>query len=440
MTSFWQDVRYGFRTLLKAPGFSIVATIALALGIGANTAIFTVVNAVLLRPLPFPNPERLMTLWETDPSLSVPRSTVSYPNFADWRDQNHVFEKLAAYHSSDFTLTGNGEPLRLQGAVVSADLFSLLGVAPIAGRTFLPGEDEPGDKGLVVILSQRLFQKRFNSDRNVVGQSIVLDGKSHVVVGVMPHGLEFPIQNEPVELWTTFSAERQGKEPITSQRGAHYLSVLARLKPGVTQEQAQSELTSIASRLEQQYPDKNLHRSVVVVAALDDLVRDIRPALLIMLGAVAFVLLIACANVANLLLARAMARHKEIAIRTALGASRWRVIRQLLTESILLSLAGGALGVLLAVWWSALLVTLNQKDIPRALQVALDTRVLGFALIVSVLTGVIFGLVPAFTSTKAELVDSLKEGRGSGEGARRNRVRSILVTAELATAVVLLVG
>ncbi|HEV7747766.1 MAG TPA: ABC transporter permease [Pyrinomonadaceae bacterium] len=441
MEIFWQDVRYGVRMLLKAPSVSIVATIALALGIGANTAIFSVVNAVLLRPLPFAGSEQLMNIWETDSSRGYRRGSASYPNFADWRDQNHVFERVASYHTNDFILTGQGESSRLQGAVVNADLFPLLGVSPVIGRGFLPDEDKPGDGGRVVVLSQQLFQKRFNSDPNVVGRSIVLDAKSYTIVGVMPQAFQFPVQNEPVELWTTVSIDREGKEPITDERGAHYMNVIARLKPGVSKEQAQAEMTTISARLEQQYPDKDLHKSTNVEPTLEALVGDIRPALLILLGAVGCVLLIACANVANLLLARAMSRHKEMAIRAALGASRLRVVRQLLTESVLLSLAGGTLGLVLAVWWSDLLIALGKDNIPRALQVGLDWRVLSFTLVVSVLTGVIFGLVPALHSSKTELTESLKEGGRSGaEGARRNRIRGMLVVGELAIAVVLLVG
>jgi putative ABC transport system permease protein len=274
-----------------------------------------------------------------------------------------------------------------------------------------------------------------------VNQAITLNGISFTVVGVMPAGFEFPIQNDPVELWTTIAGDASGETPVTAQRGAHFLQVIGRLKPGVNQEQAQAELTAIASRLEQQYPDTNTHRSLRVDSALKALVGDIRPTLLILLGAVACVLLIACANVANLLLARATSRHKEMAIRAAMGASRLRVIRQLLTESVLLSLLGGAVGLLLAVWWSDLLIALGKEDIPRALHVGIDLRVLGFTLGVSILTGVIFGLAPAFHSSKRELIDALKEGgRGTSEGARRNKVRSALVVSELAIAVVLLVG
>ncbi len=441
MEMFWQDLRYGIRMLLKAPSVSIVATIALALGIGANTAIFSVVNAVLLRPLPFANAESLFNLWETDTVRGSQRGSSSYPNFADWRAQSTSFEYMASYHTADFILTGRGDSTRLQAAVVNADLFPMLGATPVIGRTFRADEDNPGDTGRVVLLSQQLFQKRFGADPNVINQSVVLDGKPYTIVGVMPQSFQFPVQNNPVDFWTTVAVDREGEDPVTEQRGAHYMEVLARLKPGVSREQAQAEMTAIGSRLEQQYPDKNLHKSIRLEPTLEALVGDIRPALLILLGAVGCVLLIACANVANLLLARAMTRHREMAIRSALGASRIRVIRQLLTESVVLSLVGGLLGLVLAVWWSDLLIALGKENIPRALQVGLDWRVLGFNLLVSVLTGIVFGLVPALHSSKTELTESLKEGsRGAGEGARRNRVRSVLVVSELAIAVVLLVG
>jgi putative ABC transport system permease protein len=441
MNTLLQDIRFGLRMLIKSPSLSIVATIALALGIGANTAIFSVVNAVLLRPLPFPNPDSLVALFETDSQRGYVRGSHAYPNFFDLRTQNTTFERVASYHSSDYVMTGRGEPARLQGAVVTADLFPLLGVAPMLGRTFLPEEDKPSETGRVVILSHALFQKQFNADPSLLNQAITLEGISFTVVGVMPPGFEFPIQNDPVELWTTIAGDAAGKSPITNQRGAHFLQVIGRLKPGVTEEQAQADITAIGARLEQQYPDTNTHKSLRLEPALTALVGDIRPALLILLGAVACVLLIACANVANLLLARATGRHKEMAIRTALGASRVRVIRQLLTESVMLSLLGGAVGLLLAVWWSDLLIALGKEDIPRAVHVGIDWRVLAFTLGVSLFTGLIFGLAPAFHSSKTELVESLKEsGRGTSAGIRRNRVRNVLAVIELAVAVVLLVG
>ena len=416
MNTLLQDIRFGLRMLLKSPSVSIVAAIALALGIGANTAIFSVVNAVLLRPLPFPDSDSLVALYETDTQFGYKYGAHSYPNFFDLRTQNTVFERVASYTSANFIMTGRGEPARLQGSVVTADLFPLLGVAPVLGRMFHPDEDKPSDSGSVAIISHALFQKRFNSDPSILNQAITLDGRSYIVVGVMPPSFEFPIQNDPVEVWTTIAGHASGKDPATGHRGAHFLSVIGRLKAGVTHEQARAELTAIAARLEQQYPDTNTHKSLRFESAMETLVGDVRPALLIMLGAVACVLLIACANVANLLLARATSRHKEMAIRTALGASRVRVIRQLLTESVMLSLLGGAVGLLLAVWWSDLLVALGKEDIPRAIHVGLDWRVLGFTLGVSLLTGLMFGLAPAFHSSKRELVEWLKEGgRGSGE-------------------------
>ena len=439
MNTLLQDIRFGIRMLLKSPSISIVATIALALGIGANTAIFSVVNAVLLRPLPFPDPDSLVAVFETVPQRGMLRGSHSYPNFFDVRSQNTTFERLASYHGSNFIMTGRGEPARLQGEVVTADLFPLLGVAPMLGRTFHADEDKPSD-ARVVVISHSLFRKHFGEDPSILNQVITLDGRGYTVVGVMPPGFEFPIQNEPVDLWTTIALDAAGSSPVTNQRGAHFLRVIGRLKPGVSPEQAQAELTAIGSRLAQQYPDENTNRSLRHESALHALVGEIRPMLLILLGAVACVLLIACANVANLLLARATSRHKEMAIRAALGASRMRVIRQLLTESVLLSLCGGAVGLLLAVWWSDLLIALGKDDIPRAVQVGIDLRVLGFTLGVSLLTGLIFGLAPAFHSSKYQLVDSLKEGgRGTGEGARRNKMRSVLVVGELAIAVVLLV-
>ena len=427
--------------LLKSPSVSIVATIALALGIGANTAIFSVVNAVLLRPLPYPDPDSLVAVFETDTQRGLQRGSHSYPNFFDLRAQNTVFEHIAVYRSGDYIMTGRGEPARLQGAVVTTDLFPLLRVQPMLGRVFLPDEDKPTETGRVVILSHKLFQQRFNGDPSILNQAITLEGIKFTVIGVMPPSFEFPIQNDPGELWTTIAGDASGDEPVTGQRGAHFLRVIGRLKPGVTEEQAQAELTAIGARLEQQYPDTNTHRSLRLDSALKALVGDIRPALLILLGAVACVLLIACANVANLLLARATSRHKEMAIRSALGASRTRVVRQLLTESVLLSLVGGAVGLLLAVWWSDLLVALGKEDIPRAVHVGMDWRVLGFTLGVSLLTGLIFGLAPAFHSSKTELVESLKEGaRGTSVGSFANVIRKALVVIELGFAVLLLTG
>ena len=383
-----------------------------------------------------------MNVWETDPFAAISAAALLTQTLLIGAIKTMCSSTCPVITPTISFMTGRGESTRLQGAVVNADLFPLLGVTPVLGRGFLPDEDKPGDSGRVVLLSQELFQKRFNSDPNVVNQSMVLDGKTYTIVGVMPQAFQFPIQNEPVELWTTVALDREGKEPITDERGAHYMNVIARLKPGVSKEQAQAEMTSISARLEQQYPDKNLHKSSRVEPTLEALVGDIRPALLILLGAVGCVLLIACANVANLLLARAMTRHKEMAIRSALGASRMRVVRQLLTESVLLSLAGGALGLVLAVWWSDLLVALGKQNIPRALQVGLDWRVLGFTLVVSVLTGSCLwpGSGASFFEDRIDRIAQGRRARGSGEGARRNRIRGVLVVSELAIAVVLLVG
>ena len=423
--------------LLRQPGFTAIAVIALALGIGANTAIFSVVNAVLLKPLPFADADKLVIVYETSLKRGSLRSAASYPNFADWRAQNQVFERMASYHTGDSVLTGEGEPVRLQAATVNADLFPILGVAPILGRSFLPDEDKPGDAGRVVMLSHRLWKTRFNGDPNVIDRSILLYGKHYTVVGVMPEGFQFPIVAEPVDLWTTVSVDYE----MFEQRGAHYMNVIARLQLGVTIGQAKAEMDGIAANLERQYPDENTRRGINLVPALESLVGDVRPALLILLGAVGCVLLIGCANVANLLLARATTRHKEMAIRSALGASRGRVVRQLLTESVLLAMAGGALGLLVAMWGTDVLVSLSREDLPRASQIGLDGRVLGFTFLVSILTGVIFGLVPAIHSSKTDLNESLKEGgRGSTEGARRNRLRAVLVVGEVAIAIVLLAG
>jgi putative ABC transport system permease protein len=380
-------------------------------------------------------------VYETDSQRGLQRGSHSYPNFFDLRAQNTAFEHIATYRSGDYIMTGRGEPARLQGAVVTADLFPLLGVQPELGRVFLPDEDKPSETGRVVILSHALFQKRFNGDPSILSQAITLEGIKFTVVGVMPPSFEFPIQNDPVDLWTTIAGDASGSEPITAQRGAHFLTVIGRLKPGVTEEKAQAEMTAIAARLEQQYPDTNTRKSLRLESAFAALVGDVRPTLWILFGAVACVLLIACANVANLLLARATSRHKEMAIRTALGASRTRVVRQLLTESVLLSLVGGAVGLLLAVWWSDLLVALGKEDIPRAIHVEMDWRVLGFTLGVSLFTGLIFGLAPAFHSSKTELVESLKEGaRGTSAGTFANVFRKALVVVELGLAVLLLTG
>ena len=438
IADLWQDLRYGARMLLKQPGFTLIATLTLALGVGANTAIFSVVNTVLLRPLPFQEAERLMMLGRVDGHKDGSLSSVSYPNFVDWRAQSGSFERLAAFRSRSFTLTGAGEPLRVNGAVASAELFTLLGAPPTLGRSFRTEEDNAGAS--VVILSHGLWRRRFNSDPQVIGRNITLDDRSLTVVGVAPAGFQFPIEVESADLWTTIAHDATGANPMTAQRGLNYLSVIGRLKPGVNITRAQAEMDGIARRLEMQYPDDNAHQGARLVPALEQLVGDVRRPLLIIFGAVGLVLLIACANVANLLLARATARRREIALRAAMGASRGRIVRQLMTESVLLALAGGVCGWLLSWGCMESLLSLSPENIPRLQEIRLDGRVFGFTLMVSLLTGVIFGLAPALQAAKTELTETLKEGGHGGEGARGARLRGALMIAEVAIALVLMVG
>ncbi len=443
MQMFWQDVRYGLRMLAKSPGFSSVAILTLALGIGANTTIFSVVNAVLLQPLPFSEPDRLVAAVGIDAHNNEHGRPLSYPDFADLRKQTQSLEGLAAYSSADFTLTNAGEPLHVHGETVSADLFAVLRARPLLGRTFNETEDQVGTR--VVILSQGLWKERFGADPNIAGRTIKLDGQIYSVIGVMPAEFQFPLESEPRVLWTTMagmaSPGADGDRPITEQRGAHFLSAIGRLKPGVTLQQADQETAAIATGLEKQFPATDGHLSIGLQPQIEALVGDIRPVLLMVLGAVAFLLLIACANTANLLLARASGRQREMAIRVSMGAARGRILRQLLTESVLLSLAGGLLGLLIAVWGTRLFATLASVPIPRLKSATVDFRVLGFTLVVSLLTGVLFGLAPAFHALRFDLFHSLKEGgRNTTEGKGHSRLRSLLVISEIALSVVLLIG
>jgi putative ABC transport system permease protein len=435
MNTFWQDIRYGFRMLLKNPGFTLITVLALALGIGANTAIFSVVNTVLLRPLPYPNGERIVYIGEW--SQQVPEMSVSYPNFTDWRAQQQTMEELAAFRSANYVLTGVGEPERLDGRQVSAGFFNVLGVTPSLGRNFTPEEDKPGANP-VVLISHGFWQRRLGADPAILNKQLQLNNESFTVIGVLPQTFEW---QSPVDVFVPVGL--RSDQPNMASRGNHPgMYVLGLLKPNVSVEQARTEIKAIAERLAQQYPDTNAEQSAVLDSLQARAVEDIRPALLILLAAVGFVLLIACANVANLLLARAASRSKEIAIRTALGAGRGRIIRQLLTESLLLSVMGGALGLLFAMWGIDALLAALPEDVPRLLVsgIGLNTPVLLFTLVVSVLTGLLFGLAPALQASKSNLNETLKDGGRTSAGAGRQRVRSGLVVLEVALSLLLLVS
>ena len=434
MESLIKDIRYAVRSLLKRPGFAGIAVVTLALGIGANTAIFSVVNAVLLRPLPFPNPDRLVMVWEDASYAGFPRNTPAPANYADWKAQNGVFEDLAALDERSFNLTGDGDPQKIQSYGVTANFFPLLGIKPLLGRTFLPEEDKPG-AGKVVMINYSLWQQGYGGERNIVGRELLLNGEKYSVVGVMPAGFQF--LDSQVGMWVPicFTAEE------LAQRGNHYLTVVGRMKAGVALAQANSDIHTIQQRITQDHPNESGRISAYAMPLHDQVVGDLRKPLFILLGAVGFVLLIACANIANLLLSRAASRRREIAVRTALGASRVRIVRQLLVESLLLSAIGAGCGLLLASWSFAFLQRLVPDGLALSSKLTLDPKVLGFTLLVSLLTAVIFGLAPAFQASNIDLNDALKQGGGrTGLSAGGHRLRSVLVVAQVALALVLLVG
>ncbi len=432
MDNLWQDIRFSVRTLVRNPATTVVALLTLALGIGANTAIFSVINGLLLKPLPFPKPDEIVFLLESNPARGIPRSGVAPPTFDDWRRQSQTFEGMSAMLERRFNLTGGEEPEAVQGARVTPEFFGVLGIRPALGRGFLAEEGRVGGPQ-VVVLSHKLWRRRFGADPKIVGRQVPVDGESATVVGVLPPGFDLPSQSEIwMPLQWRFTPE---------MRDARFLEVVGRLKTGATLEQARAEMKTIAARLERQYPGFNTSWTALLIPLHEILVEKVRPALLLLLSAVAFVLLIACANVANLLLARLAAREREIAVRTALGAGRARLVRQMLTESLVLFLSGGSLGLLLAVWATQGLVALYGKDLPREQEIGLDGNVLLFALVVSLVTGLLFGLAPALSGTRGSFFGALKEGgRAVAGGARSRRLRYLLIVGEVAVALVLLVG
>ena len=432
MNTLLQDIRYGFRMLLKYKGFTAVAVIALGLGIGANTAIFSLVNGVLLRPLPFPNAERIVYLEGKNPQAGISESNISFPDFTDWSKQIDLFASTAAYWTGNANLGADGaEPERVPRAGVTTGFFSVLGVQPVLGRAFLPEDDKPGTF-TGAIISHGLWKRRFGSDPAIVGKQVQISSRPLTVIGVMPAGFEYP---EQTQIWVT-SAVNLSEEP----RDNRSWSAIARLNPGIDVKQAQTRLSAINAQLDKQFHETNKGWDVFVQTLHERLVREVKPSLLALLGAVGLVLLIACANVANLLLARSAARQKEIAIRAAMGASRTRVLRQMLTESVLLSAIGGIAGLLLSFWLTELLMSMLPEGAPRLEQVGIDYRVLTFALGVSALTGILFGIVPALQASKLDVTSALKEGGRSGEGHRRTSARSLLLIGEVALSLMLLVG
>ncbi len=431
MISFWQDVRHGLRVLAKNPGFTAIAILTLALGIGANTALFSVVNGVLLNPLPFANPDELVAVYTKSPTFQ--ESSISYPNFLDWQKDNHSFAPLCAFRSDDFNMTGAGEPERVHTHMISAEFFSTLGIPPLLGRTFRPEEDTAG-AGPVVILSDGLWHRKFASGQGVLGKNITLNGKTYTIIGVAPGhitGLSNTDVFVPIGQWNDPS--------FRDRRISMGMNAIGRLKPGVTIEQARLDMNRVAENLASAYPEADKGSGISLVPLKTDVVGDVKGILLVLLGAVSFVLMIACANVANLLLARSTGRSREFAIRAALGASPARVIRQLLTESVLLGLAGGCIGLVLATLGVRVLVAALANTLPRSGEIALDGHVLFYTMGISILTGIVFGLIPALKTLRHDTHETLKEG-GRGSSGARHRTQSVFVVVEMAMAVVLLIG
>ncbi|MEO8727121.1 MAG: ABC transporter permease, partial [Acidobacteriaceae bacterium] len=443
MTNLLQDIRYALRLLVKSPGFALAAIVIMALGIGANTAIFSVVNAVMLRPLPFEQPEQLVRLFETPPpesGLTVTKYAVSPANYLDWRSQNSVFGRMAIYYSPfKYSLVGQGQPQSVTTATVSPDFFLTLRAKPILGRTFAPDEEGPGRDNLAV-LSQTFWQNQFGSDPRIIGKDISLDGKARTVIGVMPSKSQFPVATDPaskVQAWVPLHWSDKDR----AKRGVRNYTVIARLKPGVSVQQAQAQMNTLSAQEARQFPEEDKGWGILVQPLQQQIVEDVRPALLMLLGAVAFVLLIACANVANLMLGRILSRRKEIAIRAALGAGRAQLLQQTLSETVLLSLAGGALGLLVAHFAIRLIIGFLADDLPRSGNIGLDGWTLAFTLVISMLAGFLAGFVPAWRLTKVDVSQSLRQGTNRSVTDGGGRVtRNLLVICEVALSVVLLIG